>query len=820
MKKNLIKSERSIYFLFAGISIILSVIILVLSSGNLEKFKFSKYKELLEGGDFSTISYYSDLDNDGVSERIPIGFSKSQQDHFLQIFDVKGNFRKQFNFYLDKIFYFLNLNHKAWMTFEDWNGDGYKDIFCPSMQKDTLFLNIISTKKLKFELKRRPILFRKNIKKNLEWKIDGIYGKTLDVNGDGSKDLILSFATGFPLQPRGFMTFDIKNNAIIDTFFTKAYVSNFTVIDLDNDGEEEILCGTGAGGNYSDTSGISDNKVWFFALNKDLSFKFPPRGYGKVQSSLDFTVKDSGIKLVAARINKNSDAVYERISSSGILLERKVLKNFNAKKIHHFLSANNEMFFLVSTKDNQTKLYSADMELIVQKRDSGNFLYAGDLTGDGVKELIFKYKNNYIVTDQKLEKIAELKLKQKSVEPEIVLFGKGKKNGIAIQTANANTIYQLNDNPLKKYFLPAALLLSLVLFLIFAGIHLVLKQISIFYHTFLFFIRHDDSSLLLLNSNGKILRYNKQFENLLLESGYVKKKHFGKALRNYKNIVEIIKQSMANQIEKHEELSIYKKNISFKGKIEVIPFRAFLGFSFAYLVRIVDQTSEIISERIQVWSHTAQKVAHEIKTPLGSIQLNLRALKKRLEKESLSNPEIADDVETIDNEINRIKSLTSSLLKSTNLEKFNIKAYSLKLLIEDSMQKFRGYFKSGIEIFIDPKIEWKTILFDKSQFIEALQIVIENSIDALHGKGKIDIYIEDGNEHFLTLIIKDYGEGIDAANISKIFEPYYTSKREGTGLGLAFAKKIMEDNHGTIEINSTKGKGTIVKLTLRVKNEV
>lgn len=816
MEKNFIKSERTIYLLLGIISVILASIIFFFSLDSFNNFQFVKYKEFLEGNNFNVISYYYDLDNDGQSERIPIGYSEPQKDYFLQIFKIGGNFRGQFNFFSNKIYHFSKYDHKSWMTFEDWNEDGYIDIFVPSMDEDTLFLDIISAKEPKYKLKRRPIYFRKNIKKDLPWNIHYIHGKTLDVNNDGYKDLLLSFASGFSLQPRGFMTYDIKNDSIIDTFYTKASFADLTIADIDGDGEKEILCWSGTGGNYSDTSGFADNKAWFFVLNKDLSFKLPPRSYGRVQTSVKFTIVDSVIVLFAARINKNFDAVYERISNRGETLERKILKNFGAITDMKFIRLDgNRVIFLASFRNAAVKLFSADMNILAEKPGLGRFSLAADLTGDGVKEFIFRNKKRYVVTNQEFDILAELNLKEKSTKPEIVRLGKS--NGIAIQTANANVIYQLAKSPLIVYFIPVILFSALILFLIFFGIHQILKQISIFYHTFLFFIQQDESSLLLLNSDGKVLRLNKQFEDLLLEEKEWSGKHYREVLGNYENIVDVIQEALDKQIEKQAELSVYRKDLSLKGKIEVIPFRAFLGYTFAYLVKIVDQTEEILNERIQVWSHTAQKIAHEIKTPLASIKLNLKALKKRLEKESKTDYEINDDIKTINQQIDRIKVLTSSFLKITNLEKSSIGLYPLGELINAAIEKFHGYLSESVNISIDETVKEINIRFDKNQFVEVIQIILENAIDALQGSGEIRIAVEEKTSATVELSITDFGKGIDSKNIQKVFDPYFTTKKDGTGLGLAFAKKIIEDNNSSIEIESEFGKWTKVKIKIQVE---
>lgn len=813
MRKNFIKSERTIYFLLAGIALIISVLIFILFINSVPEYEFTKDREFLEGADFNVISYYEDLDGDGISERIPIGYSKNQGVYFIQFFKLNGDFLEQINFHSEKIYTRKTL-HKSWITIADWDGDGYNEIFCPSTKNDTLYMNIISFEKLDFLLRKRPIYIRKNIKKELPWDIEDIRGITLDVNGDGSKDLLLSLGTGFALQPRGFMTYDIKNDSIIDTFFTQVRGTNFTILDIDNDAKEEILCIAGAGGQYPADAPFTDQKRWLFVLNKDLSFKFPPRSYGKIGTAINFLLVNSEIHLLATGVNDSLDAVYEMISNKGKLLQKKVIKKFGTGEIFTIKNIKGKPFFVVSIRNKQTSLFSYDLNLEWQYDGYLKFCFAADLTGDGEKELLFKEFKNYIVTDQTLKKLAEFKLKEISTKPELVSFCKGKRKGIAIQTADKNTIYVLQDSPANKYAIPLFFSIFIVLYLLFILMHFVMKQISIFYHTFLFFIQQDDSSLMLLDGNGKVLRFNKQFENLLLKNKKVKKKHFSEILEGYDDLKNLISKAVRTQSEQQNELSIYKNNFSFKGKLEVIPFRAWGGYTFAYLIKIVDQTEEIINERIQVWSHTAQKIAHEIKTPLASIQLNLSTLKLRLQKGKKDNENINDDIVTINEQINRIKTLTSSLLKITNLEKSHQNVYSLKELLSDALEKFRGYFTEGIKITIAKEIDNVKIKFDKNQFVEVIQIIIENAIDALKGKGEINIYLGENDDSYIELIIQDFGQGIDDRNIQKVFDPYFTSKKEGTGLGLAFAKKITEDNHAFIEIKSQKGEWTKIKLKI------
>ncbi len=103
-----------------------------------------------------------------------------------------------------------------------------------------------------------------------------------------------------------------------------------------------------------------------------------------------------------------------------------------------------------------------------------------------------------------------------------------------------------------------------------------------------------------------------------------------------------------------------------------------------------------------------------------------------------------------------------------------------------------------------------------------LHILIENSLDALKGKGKIEIevnpvsYSNIPDDHFIEIRISDNGPGIPPEHQEKIFEPHFSSKKEGTGLGLAFAKHIVQQHGGKIEFFSVPSSGTVFVITLPI----
>ena len=235
---------------------------------------------------------------------------------------------------------------------------------------------------------------------------------------------------------------------------------------------------------------------------------------------------------------------------------------------------------------------------------------------------------------------------------------------------------------------------------------------------------------------------------------------------------------------------------------------------------IVSQT-----DHINAWSKSAQKIAHDIKTPLSSVALNLHSLQERLEKEKLADKAaIHDDIEIMKKELNRVGELTKSFLKFVDLEKPKFQVVDLKETVQHSVNHFKTFLNDQLSIethFDEDAIEtWA----DPQQIEQVFQILIENSIDALRGDGKIQIStvvfepVDEPSQKMIQIEVTDTGPGIDSKDIEKVFDPSFTTKQDVTGMGLAIAKKTIEDHGGEIDVYSRKGLGTTFRFTLQKYN--
>ena len=227
--------------------------------------------------------------------------------------------------------------------------------------------------------------------------------------------------------------------------------------------------------------------------------------------------------------------------------------------------------------------------------------------------------------------------------------------------------------------------------------------------------------------------------------------------------------------------------------------------------------------KIETWSRAVQKMAHDIKTPLSTVNLNLKVLQTRLEHVNLSEEErgeLADDIDMMRTELDRIQSMTKNFLKFTNLDRPHFQAFDIGTIIHESVRKHQPYLNTGQDIQVNIDAEVKAVWADPQQIELVLNILLENALSAMQGEGIIQIsvtlaqYLDKDFKEHLEVEVADTGPGIAEQDRSKIFEPYFTTKADGTGMGLAIARKIIEDHGGAIDVYSKADFGAVFVFSL------
>lgn len=253
---------------------------------------------------------------------------------------------------------------------------------------------------------------------------------------------------------------------------------------------------------------------------------------------------------------------------------------------------------------------------------------------------------------------------------------------------------------------------------------------------------------------------------------------------------------------------IYYKDSEILTNLKYYPLGLLLIlFLFGLVIYLYNHSTRIAAQN-QLWTGMAKETAHQIGTPLTSL-LGWVALMR----ENDSQKEIAEEVEKDIKRLEIIANRFSKIGSETPLTPNNIVN-----ICESVFYYLKS--RSSQQVVFTFTSEKKELIAESNQ--ELLGWVIENlmknAIDAMQGKGKLSVHIYD-HQAFISIIISDTGKGIPKKLFKKVFEPGYTTKKRGWGLGLSLAKRIVEDyHHGKIFVNSSElAKGTTFEIKLPKK---
>jgi two-component system nitrogen regulation sensor histidine kinase NtrY len=234
----------------------------------------------------------------------------------------------------------------------------------------------------------------------------------------------------------------------------------------------------------------------------------------------------------------------------------------------------------------------------------------------------------------------------------------------------------------------------------------------------------------------------------------------------------------------------------------------------------IQQDKLLFVERHSAWENVARKLAHEIKNPLTPIQLSIdRIREKYLDKIGSDNKKFSSYLSTITKQIKDIEHLVNEFSDFARMPKPVLKKVNLNIIISRALNL---YELSEDEIkFALTKVKMSNyIQGDEEQIHRVLINLMKNSIESIHDKknknvdfkGKINIDIRDDSDYIYVTIV-DNGVGFNHVNKTKMLTPYFTTKKNGTGLGLAVVTKVISDHNSLIAFNSITN-GAKVEITI------
>lgn len=217
------------------------------------------------------------------------------------------------------------------------------------------------------------------------------------------------------------------------------------------------------------------------------------------------------------------------------------------------------------------------------------------------------------------------------------------------------------------------------------------------------------------------------------------------------------------------------------------------------------------NEKFAVTGRIARTIAHEVKNPLTNINLAAEQLKEVVSPDDETN--MLFDMITRNG--NRINQLVSDLLNSTKISELKFENVSANELLDEALYMAKDRIElNNVKVEKEYNAQLSTVLVDKEQIKIALLNLIVNAIEATEqGKGILNIRTGNKNNK-CVVIIADNGVGMKKDDLLKLFEPYFTNKPKGTGLGLTHTQSIILNHKGSINVESEPGKGTKFEVIL------
>ena len=234
---------------------------------------------------------------------------------------------------------------------------------------------------------------------------------------------------------------------------------------------------------------------------------------------------------------------------------------------------------------------------------------------------------------------------------------------------------------------------------------------------------------------------------------------------------------------------------------------------YAMIVRDITETRKstqetIESERFSALTLLAAGVAHEIGNPLNSLTIHLQIMERRLRKlGDKAQKELGESVAVARDEIKRLDFIITQFLRAIRPSTPEMAPTDLNDIVRESLSFLAGEIENR-DILVETQLQENlpVVRVDRNQMKQAFYNIIKNGTHAMQQGGILHVQTARTDEHVM-ISFRDTGGGISEENMAKIFQPYFSTKETGTGLGLLIVRRIVREHGGEIQLDSREGHG-------------
>jgi signal transduction histidine kinase len=678
----------------------------------------------------------------------------------------------------------------------------------------------------------------------------------VDLNKDGQEDLLATINTTSDGQPRALLGYDLHSKKELLDIRLAPMAIKTNVVDLQEDGRPEILMAlAGASdGPFFGPFSRDSSYLAIFSVQGQLLFK---RAFNSVSSYVWFAVADLDgdhnkdiVAISFSMVNQSKEHSKLVVLDGKTFAEKVAVENVLPTFYRSISLCDSDhdgcAELYVSECQNRLRRYTyspADHKLILEQSaempDYPLVQQFQDVDGDDVPELLVFTGNpkRLWFADSRLVPLAFIQFP-----------GQGDHiKAIATDFTNQKELcYLVLDNydlsvvkvPLEHLYPEADIqlrwqnfcwqlswqhgLLSLLLFAgLITGFTLLISTRSKKWRAPLIpdstrvAIAYFDGTNHLVQFNTRFVQFisrsgeeivNRSFQDLFSQGSWA-------ALQESFNNFNLQKQNHFKQ-----EISV--GSLMNLKNIEVELLRAKRAWTILLLTDLSESTQ---MERIRWWAAMAQRMAHKIKTPLATVLLAIQRMQRTYRK---SAPELALNLDTITNsattEIERVRDIINTFMKFAKLDEPAFVTADFTRVVQDALNEYFKRIPEGVEVKSTFEVEEMPVRIDIKQFEEALYNILDNAVSAIKAEGVVMLstHFEKhplnawGSHNHAILEISDSGAGMDEGQLGHIFEPGYTTRSDGSGMGLVFARNIIESHLGELIVSSHSGMGTTVEIRL------
>lgn len=728
----------------------------------------------------------------------------------------------------------------------DWNRDNKQELVVTLLRNDSLFVSFVATDGRKlfsfFLVNGYP---RHEPEGELEWDPAITDYHLADVNQDGRNDLVTVIRTGLARAPRGILVHSLPEGQLLAQKLVGAMIMDSYCDDFNNDGVSEVLVRSFSPNNGAQAGGFDDQHSYLIAFKLAIPIEIVwSKQYGKTWSLVSLNSADfDGDSRREFIVRSSTLAAQDPLKSSFEIIEAGTWRSLQKIEFpdqfrgHVIADFDRDGKFEIVALRHPDEIWVMDRTFRLLKRHQlafGEFSLAllSDSDGDGLNEIVAHNDKTLYVLGPDLEIRAFMSgakylggMRKEVGEPSCLLVAFDDKITLLRMTKNEFHLWY-------RYGRPALAITALVLAVMMTGAVIRMRGRSRLTGALQDFVFANDSrGLLFLRPDGRILRCNHRLFSCMqqAEPKSLQDRHFTEVL-NHDELLAFLRAALQAPYHRHETKITCPPEQSERVVHVIVDPLTIKGHSRPHwLVQFLDKTVELEIHKARTWGKMAQRIAHDIKNPLTTILLTQQRLQMEYRERSPEAAAVYDGYSTkITERIEALRLMTRNFMKLVNLEKLHLTEKELHPFLRDTVQHLSKNLPPDVELELKLNGQDETGSMDPDQIKVLLENLISNAVNAMPRGGRITISanttkdlhlvaVAPGPRDYAVIEISDTGKGMPPDMLTKIFAPEFTATENGTGLGLAMVKKIVDGHHGHIEVESTPGLGTVFSVYLPVR---